>query len=215
VRVRNATPADLPDVYSVCLQTADDGDDATSSYVDPALPGHVWAGAYVTLEPRLAFVLDDVDGVAGYVLGALDTADFARRCDELWWPPLRRVVPDPTDVDPAERTADERAAHLIHHPITMPRSIISRYPSHLHIDLLPRAQGAGNGRRLLATLLSAMRELGSPGVHLGVSATNTKAIGFYRHLGWETVADAGEHGLILGRRFDEPDHSAAAPPRSA
>ena len=199
--VRPASAADMQAISAICLQTADDGRDATSLYVDPDLPGHVWAGAYVSLEPDLAFVIEDDDGVAGYVLGALDTAAFDRRCEALWWPPLRRAHPDPVAVHPSLRTADQRAAHLIHHPVRMPRAITDRFPSHLHIDLLPRVQSGGHGRRLLATLLSTMRDHGSVGVHLGVSSTNTNAIGFYRHLGWETIVVVGEDGLILGRPF--------------
>jgi len=56
------------------------------------------------------------------------------------------------------------------------------YPSHLHIDLLPRAQGRGFGRRMLEQVMSRLRQRGSPGVHLGVSAFNTPAIGFYDRL---------------------------------
>ena len=197
--IRRATPDDIGAVYDVCLRTADAGSDATNLYADPALPGHVWAGSYLTLEPSLAFVLVDGNDVAGYVLGALDTSDFERRCEERWWPVLRRRYDDPAAVPRSQRTPDQHAARLIHHPVATPVSIVERFPSHLHIDLLPHAQSGGHGRRLLDTVQTAMRDLGSAAVHLGVSPDNVRAIGFYRHLGWETVDDFGEHGLVLGR----------------
>ena len=53
--------------------------------------------------------------------------------------------------------------------------LLGEYPSHLHIDLLPRAQGRGNGRALMETFLAALTERGSPGVHLGTSPQNVRA----------------------------------------
>jgi ribosomal protein S18 acetylase RimI-like enzyme len=38
---------------------------------------------------------------------------------------------------------------------------------------------------MLGTLLDALAEAGSPGVHLGVSPANHRAIGFYRHFRFE------------------------------
>ena len=64
----------------------------------------------------------------------------------------------------------------------------ARYPSHLHIDMVPRLQSGGNGRRLMTTLTAALREQGSPGVHLGVYAVNTRAVGFYRHVGFTELS---------------------------
>jgi len=44
----------------------------------------------------------------------------------------------------------------------------------------------------------ALRADGSPGVHLGVSARNTRALGFYLHLGYEELsADGLVHTLGL------------------
>ena len=66
--------------------------------------------------------------------------------------------------------------------------------------LLPEGQGGGNGRRMLETLFDALRDLGVPGVHLGVGADNTRAIGFYEHLGFRRLGDGGwQLGLDLRR----------------
>ena len=69
-----------------------------------------------------------------------------------------------------------------------PDELASRYPSHLHINLVPRLQSGGHGRRLIGTLVDALRRRGSRGVHLGVRATNVRAIGFYRHVGFTELA---------------------------
>jgi ribosomal protein S18 acetylase RimI-like enzyme len=187
VIIRQYRPADEKAVYDVCLRTSANGRDGTSLYTDPALPGHAYAGAYLLFQPEYSFILDDGD-VAGYVLGALDTREFEGRCEREWWPGLRSRYADPAGVPAPERTPDQRMAHLFHHPAPASPDIVEDYPSHLHIDLLPHAQGRGFGRGLLERLLGALADAGSPGVHLGVSLTNTGAIAFYRRLGFEHLA---------------------------
>ena len=203
--IRRYRPSDEDAVYEICLRTGRDGADATQWYEDPKLAGHVFAGPYVRLEPGFAWVLDPQDGrpPVGYVLGALDTRAFEERCEREWWPALRSRYPDPSGVPAAERTPDQVRMHNIHHPWTAQNEILKEYPSHLHIDLLPAAQGGGHGRRLIDTLLAALAEAGSPGVHLGVSAANENAVGFYGRLGFHELA-RGPGSLVLGRGLIRP-----------
>ena len=65
------------------------------------------------------------------------------------------------------------------------------YPSHLHIDLLPRAQGRGLGRRMLEEVMDTLARRGSPGAHLGVSTLNRRALGFYQRLGFRELVRVG------------------------
>ena len=200
--IRPYAASDAAAVYDVCLRTGASGDDATGMYADPALLGHVYAGPYVALHPRLAFVLEDVDGVAGYVLGARDTRAFEQECEAAWWPGLRARYRDPAAAGrPAEEwTPDERVAHLLHEPPTAPEQVVREHPSHLHIDLLPRVQGRGGGRRLIETLFGELVRRDSPGVHVGVSSENERALGFYRRVGFAPLAEAP--GVVwLGRRL--------------
>jgi ribosomal protein S18 acetylase RimI-like enzyme len=197
MNIRPYRPADEPALYEICLRTGEGGRDATGLYADPRLLGHLYVGPYLALAPELAFVLDDGAGApVGYVLGALDTERFEAACEVSWWPALRRRYPDPAD----PRTPDERLAALIHHPPVRSRDIADRYPSHLHIDLLPVAQGRGHGRALMRRLLDALATAGSPGVHLGVAASNERAIGFYRRMGFAELETFPTH-LTMGRSF--------------
>jgi ribosomal protein S18 acetylase RimI-like enzyme len=195
--IRPYRPEDLDALYRICLETGDSGEDATSMYEDPKLVGHVYAGPYGVLQPDLAFVVEDVEGVGGYVLGALDSAAFEERLEREWWPALRARYPDPDGKQRSSMTADERMEWHIHHPSRTAAWLLDRYPSHLHIDILPRLQGTGNGAGLIRALLTALREKGSRGVHLGVGARNVRAIGFYRHMGFEELASEG-WGLLFG-----------------
>lgn len=193
-RIRPYRPGDLDALYRICLLTGDEGRDASTAYQDPQLLGHFFAAPYGLFEPSLAFVAEDTEGVGGYIVGALDTQAFEERLESQWWPRLRTRYPDPPPSTPAEQfTPDQRVAHMIHHPWRIPDELAARYPSHLHINLLPRLQARGHGSQLTKTLITELRHRGSRGVHLHVSDGNQRAAGFYRHLGFtELAATAGE-----------------------
>jgi ribosomal protein S18 acetylase RimI-like enzyme len=209
MEIRRYRDGDDATLYEICLRTGDSGRDATGRYADPDLLGHVYVGPYLALQPQFAFVLDAGDGrPVGYVLGALDSAAFEAACERSWWPPLRRRYPDPSGVPPQRRTPDERIAHLIHHPHRAAAWVAARYPSHLHIDVLPRAQRRGHGRRLIAHLLAAFTAAGSRGVHLGVSAANPDAVAFYRRIGLAEV-DGDDRGFLMATSLPPPPGLAA------
>ena len=200
--IRPYQPGDLGALYQICLLTGDNGQDATPLFDDPRLLGHFFAAPYGLFEPSLAFVAEDAHGVGGYVLGALDTQAFEEQLERSWWPTLRARYPDPPpDLLPGVWTPDQRMAHMIHHPWRVPGELAARYPSHLHIDLLPRLQASGFGRQLTATLIAALRGQRSRGVHLYVPQGNYRAAGFYRHLGFTelpaTAAELPAPGLHL------------------
>ena len=95
-RIRPYRPDDLDELYRICLQTADNGQDGTSLFRDPRLPGHVYAAPYALFEPSLAFVAQDSGGVGGYIVAALDSHAFERRLERDWWPALRASHPEPS-----------------------------------------------------------------------------------------------------------------------
>jgi GNAT superfamily N-acetyltransferase len=191
-RIRPYRPADIDALYQICLLTGDRGQDATLLYHDPKLLGHCFAAPYGLFEPSLAFVAEDSSGVAGYVIGALDSQAFEKRLEINWWPDLRTRYPEPPpDLLPEQWTPDQRLAHIIHHPFRTPAELAARYPSHLHIDLLPRLQAQGYGRQLIATVTAAMRDQGSCGVHLNVTIGNERAASFYRHIGFTQLPATG------------------------
>jgi ribosomal protein S18 acetylase RimI-like enzyme len=190
--IRPYRDSDLDDLYRICLQTGNGGQDATSMFDDPRILGHVFAAPYGLFEPSLAFVAEDEAGVGGYIVGALDSKAFADRLEAGWWPELRARYPAPPPELPPDRwTPDQLAARFIHVPLTVPAELAVDYPSHLHINLVPRLQSQGLGRQLMNTLLGALREQGSAGVHFFVWPANQRAVGFYRHLGFTTISAGG------------------------
>lgn len=185
--IRGYRPDDQDGLYAVSLATGDAGGDAAALYRDRTLIGHIYVGPYVALLPELVLVAEDADGVAGYVLGAADTRAFEARQEVEWWPALRAAYPDPLATPPEQRTADQQRCHRIHHPLRMPEDLLREYPSHLHINLLPRLQGRGVGRELVGRWLRLAADRGSAGVHLGVNAGNGRAMGFYGSCGFHRI----------------------------
>lgn len=185
VSIRPAHPGDLPALYRVCHATGINGHDASVHVHDPDLIAHIYAGPYAVLEPNLVLVATVDQRVAGYVLGTADTIDFHRRTEADWFPALRERYRLPAPEDTSHNAEFLRALHRGHPP---PAGIdLHRYPAHLHIDLLPVAQGHGLGRRLIEQWFALLRERRIPGAHLYVSSANPRAIAFYEHLGFERV----------------------------
>ena len=186
-RIRAYEPRDLGRLYEICLRTGAAGQDATDLVGDPRLFGELYAAPYGVLEPEHALVLTDGAGTAvAYVLGALDTRRFEARCEAEWWPALRARHP----VGSGSNDLDELLIGMLHEP-HLAGDEVQAYPSHLHIDLLPEVQGQGWGRRLMTAMEELLAHDGSPGVHLGTSVRNERAIAFYRHLGYEELGSNG------------------------
>jgi GNAT superfamily N-acetyltransferase len=182
--LRRATPADHAALRLVCLKTGDSGQDATHIQDDPDLLGQVYAVPYQVGAPDFAFVLEDAEGVCGYLFGAPDTRAFHGFLTGTWFPPLRQGLRDPGP-DPSAWRGSDWVRAIIHRPPGLPPIDLSRYPAHGHIDLLPRARGHGVGRRAMAHLMAELAKAGAPGMHLEVSAENPDALAFYRRLGFE------------------------------
>lgn len=201
VNIRPVIKTDTPALYEIALKTGDAGEDATALYKDPKLVGHIYAAPYAIFEPQSCFVAEDDEGVAGYIVGASNTSAFADRLEADWWPLLRPQYEDPSDIPFDEWTADQLRAFLIHNPHQTPQRIVDTYPSHLHINLLPRMQGQKIGYQLMERFLATMDMAGSRGVHLGVSATNERAIRFYENFGFREAQHRKDRGETIWYRI--------------
>lgn len=126
------------------------------------------------LERGVAYMLVDDEGRArGYVLAAED----ARTWREEFEPYRRQIVALGPEYE--GRVADE---------LDFYESVADEYPAHLHIDIAESCTGRGGGRMLMEALLARLRADGVRGVVFGVSAANERAVGFYRHMGFELLS---------------------------
>jgi Acetyltransferases len=195
--IRSYRPTDRDDVFEVCVRTGDSGADATGLYSTDALLPDIYALPYVDLEPDWAFVVDNGERAVGYVLAAPDTRAFVERYRADWLPGFAAKY---AQADP-DSSSEARFIDTGLHPERMLIPELEDYPAHLHIDLMPELQGQGFGRALIRYLVERLREAGVPGVHLGVSATNTNARAFYARLGFVPLSSVAD-GTRLGLRTD-------------
>ena len=197
--IRPYQPADRDDVAEVCLRTAALGGDATGVYSDDALMPEVFALPYLAYDPSLAFVVTTGHRVVGYVLGVADTRDFVDWWRREWAPGFAARHPRPGPPTGHEPTFGE--SQLLEagtHPERMLVAELDDYPAHLHIDLLPEAQGQGLGRRLIDVLRAALRGRGVAGVHLGIDAANTGARAFYERIGFTELPSSTATAPLFG-----------------
>jgi ribosomal protein S18 acetylase RimI-like enzyme len=149
------------------------------------------------LEPDFAFVLEDAQGVCGYVLGAPDSKRYYHAYLNTWLPEIRRRYAEPTG-DPSGWDETQKVYYQYYHPDIYWPEPYAEYPSHVHIDLLSRAQGRGLGKEMMAVILRALTTAGSSGVHLGLAVSNQRAERFYRKLGFHELARVRDV-LYLGK----------------
>ncbi|MBI1177899.1 GNAT family N-acetyltransferase [bacterium] len=205
IRIRPARPDDRGEFYEVCLKTSDNGADGSHLHDDPDALGHLYVGPYLALESTFSFALEDEMGVCGYCFGTPDSESFYQRFKSKWLPPIQQTLQTPIG-EPSNWTLSEQLHDLLLHPdkfIYFPESFAA-YPAHMHIDLLPRAQGQGWGRKLLEQEMNLLRSAGAHGVHLAVAPGNTRALAFYRKLGFQNLPagpDAPEDTVFQGRVF--------------
>ena len=194
VLLRAANTADLPELLRVCLETGDSGKDATHLHNLPELVGDIYVAPYVIHEPDFAYALLAENKVVGYLLGVLDTESFEKVLVDKYWPVAKAKY---QQIDFEITPSDQELLAELDKQGFSDEEITKKYPSHLHIDIVESHQGAGYGKSMIAYLLNELKQAGSSGVHLHMSASNDRARVFYKKFGFiEVIKDANE--CIMG-----------------
>jgi GNAT superfamily N-acetyltransferase len=195
--LRMFKPEDLEALYAISLATGLAGDDASKLYNDKKLIGHIYSAPYALLEPGLAMVVVDGQGVGGFVVGTHDTNAWESRLDREWWPKLRALYKPPADTHGLPLSSDQRRISMIFNPERTPERVVELYPAHLHMNLLPRLQNKGVGSTLLANWLTLAQDRGVEAVHIGANRANANAIRFWRGRGFDEIPTGQPEGRTL------------------
>jgi GNAT superfamily N-acetyltransferase len=193
---------DVDALYAISLATADAGADASPLYQDKHLVGAIYSVPYATLDPDLVVMAADEEGVAGFVLGAVDTVSWEARLEQIWWPQLRRRYPAPDPEARGSWTPDQRRMSMIHHPERAPIQVVREFPAHLHLNLLPRHQGRGVGTQLFHAWLRLANGRGASATHVGVNRANARAMAFWSKMGFRSITPpelSGGRTVWMGR----------------
>ncbi len=193
LEIRKYHPSDIISLYKICLLTSNKGKDVEIFKEEPDLLGHLFVGPYVTFEPDLCFVLTKDYEPCGYILGTKNSESFYHKCEESWFNPLRKRYLLPEQTDTSRLALVKRVLHKGHKP----KDNFEFYPAHLHIDILPIAQGKGMGKMLMNEFINELKSKKVPGLHLEVGKSNKNAIQFYKHYGFDIIKDY-EYSLAMG-----------------
>lgn len=180
----------------IACETGFMGEPADWYWRDRVSFADAWTGYYTEQEPESAFVAVEGDVVVGYLVGCVDTALAPSPAVAITRLMLRRQLL----LRPGTAGFFWRSIRDTLRDRGVPSGELSdlRWPSHLHINLLPAARGRGAGRGLALAWLDRLRHLGSPGCHLGTLAENTAAIRFFQSQGFERF---GAPVLVPGMRL--------------
>ena len=192
--IRSYKSADTGAVYEICLKTGNSGQDATHLFSDPLVLGHIYVGPYMEFEPQSVFILEDDQGPCGYIMGVLDSQTYYQWMHSEWLPKIRVNYKKPTG-NPDTWDETEKITDLLFHPVS--QRLLPDYPAHLHIDLLSRAQGKGQGKLLMDRFIDYLKYNKIPGLHLELSSNNDRAFNFYRKYGIEEL-DRDNESIIMG-----------------
>lgn len=206
MHIREYRETDLPYLYEICLKTGDNGKDATALFNDPYILGQFYAAPYAFFEKDCVFILEgDYHGLRrplGYILGASDTRAYTDWFNQYWRTMAVAMYGATLDGEAkkgCKTPTEEQVRALFSQPLECP-AWAEAYPGHIHIDLLPEAQGAGWGRKLMDTMGERFIQKGCRGFHLGVSAANEGGIAFYRRYGMEEISRES-WGIVFGKRL--------------
>lgn len=203
IRPYNAA-TDKQAVYDVCRKTCDDGADGTEIFpVHTDLVADKFIGAYLQNSPEYCFVIEDCQGVCGYVLAALDAKTHLEYLETTWIPAMKDKYPrieKTGEMTPAEEMIMSLHSHKNYMPAD---SILASYPSLVQMATFADRLVEGGLRLALASAVAALKTNGSQGIYAEVHVGDRNTIERYSRLGMleQTRADARQpEELVLVAR---------------
>jgi ribosomal protein S18 acetylase RimI-like enzyme len=199
IEVRPYDVADRDELVGAVFAAAGAGAPGSAVWGHDASLAEVYLTPYLDLEPDSVFVVTADGRPVGYLAGCVDEAAFpsedertraAVRKYGLW----RMAGPRRFLLRAALDAASLRVRRV---PVAGELSD-PRWPSHLHIDLMPVARGTGAADALMKLWFERLRTAGSPGCYLQTSAENDRAVAFFERLGFERY---GDNPVVPGMRY--------------
>lgn len=166
------------------------GEPADGHFGDRRLFGMMFALNLLELTPSTCLVATSEEQVVGYCLVAPDTYAYRAWQRKVYTPRvMRRIFGTtlwrwPGDVWRLARCDFARA-------LRKGVDVVAQYPAHLHINVLQDFQRCGVGHALIREALESLRRNGVTGLHLHTTSGNTKALPFYRRLGFKELKSGG------------------------
>jgi GNAT superfamily N-acetyltransferase len=180
------------------------GESSESFWRHPQSWAAIWIAPYLDGEPDSTFVATADRKVVGYLTGCVDTERFRGPDAVMMGQIMRRwLLYRPGVAGFLWRAMlDQVRDRWKGHTAVSGELHDSRWPSHLHMNLLPEARGIGLGRALMQRWFERLKAVGSPGCHLGVIEENLRAVEFFTAMGFMPHGDPTPIPGIRGPRAE-------------
>ena len=173
--IRPYRETDKYNVQRICLQTADDDiefEGLDRFNADFLL--NVYCNYYLEKEPQNCFVtVNENDEAVGYIICAENVKSWRKAFMKEYFPRLKHCK--------LKNRLTPFGEVIVY------TAFSSRYPAHMHIDILKEYRGGGTGTKMLEILTDHLKQKNVKGVQLCVSADNKRAIKFYERFGFKTL----------------------------
>jgi ribosomal protein S18 acetylase RimI-like enzyme len=199
VTIRPYQADDRAVVRRICYRTGYMGDPPAWFWRDTESFCDLFCSYYTDEEPESSFVVESEGRIVGYLLGCVDSQKVRDPARILLHHAVFRLCLIRTGTaGHLWRTMTDVLRDMVVGGNRLPLPLRDdRWPSHLHVDLLPEARGTGAGRALVGAWLDRLRQLGSPGCHVETLVENERAVAFFRSVGF---AEHGQPVLVPGMR---------------
>ena len=184
MEIRKYQANDKLNCQNICLLTAPSTNDERKKQILLNL----YNDYYTEQEPQNCFVLDD-DGIAvGYIITSADFNEYSAKFKSIYLPELKKL------------SLPEYVIKRL--SLSLEKRIAKKYPSHLHIDILPEYTGKGFGGKLIDLACENLAASDSKGIFLGVSYFNKKAVKFYKNHGFTVKLSIFPFVRYMAKLFD-------------
>ncbi|XP_011309622.1 protein O-GlcNAcase isoform X2 [Fopius arisanus] len=174
--IRPYLPSDEDAVYAVCNRIT--GVSGTSAVADRLV------GGYLTLSPEFCMVVEDDDGIVGYIAASLNVKTFNQKMAVSWIPELQVKYPLEDITNDLPSSVQEAIRYFHSFTVDVPEQLARQHPSQIMCSVLPTVTDQSIPKRLITCILAALRANGSFGVHTTMSSMDKESHEFYGKLGF-------------------------------
>lgn len=176
-------PSYKASVQDICIATASPS--LTKDNRAKQILLNQYCNYYLEFTPNYCFVAAENDVAVGYILCSPDYKGYSR--DIIYYNKLIKKL----NFIKGVQCSFEKNIY---------RKYCERYPAHLHIDILEEHTHKSVGSMLINALTDKLIESKIKGVMLSCSATNTRALCFYKKHNFE-VLKASKYYVLLGKQL--------------
>lgn len=180
IEIRKYQVKDYQAVRQICMETAKKG------FRNKEVICWMFLDYYLESESEHAYVLIDKEVVIGYIVASTNAKLYQKQMKEKWIPKIRRKS--------FILGLFSRISLRISNPLN------KEYGGSFHMNITPKYQRLGLGKRLLDVLKEHLRIQGNSYLFCITENRRTRGYGFYKHYGFKTIKRYITGSLVL--RYD-------------